>query len=61
MSETIDYYNKNARSFVDNTADIEFSEMQDSFLSNLKKSATILDFGCGGGRYMGLFFHPSSA
>ena len=50
MSETIDYYNKNARSFVDNTADIEFSEMQDSFLSNLKEGASILDFGCGSGR-----------
>ena len=37
-------------SFVDNTADIEFSEMQDSFLSNLKEGSSILDFGCGSGR-----------
>ncbi len=50
MSETIEYYDKNAKSFVDNTADIEFSEMQDSFLSNLKEGASILDFGCGSGR-----------
>ena len=50
MSETIDYYDKNAKSFADSTADIEFSEMQDSFLSNLKEGASILDFGCGSGR-----------
>ena len=50
MSETIDYYEKNAKSFADSTADIEFSEMQDSFLSNLKEGASILDFGCGSGR-----------
>ena len=50
MSETIDYYDKNAKSFADSTADIEFSEMQDSFLSNLKEGALILDFGCGSGR-----------
>ncbi len=50
MSETIEYYDKNAKIFVDNTADIEFSEMQDSFLSNLKEGASILDFGCGSGR-----------
>ena len=50
MSETIDYYEKNAKSFADSTADIEFSEMQDSFLSNLKEGALILDFGCGSGR-----------
>lgn len=50
MSETIEYYDKNAKSFVDSTADIEFSEMQDSFLSNLKEGASILDFGCGSGR-----------
>ena len=50
MSETIDYYEKNAKSFADSTEDIEFSEMQDSFLSNLKEGASILDFGCGSGR-----------
>lgn len=50
MSETIDYYEKNAKSFADSTADIEFSEMQDIFLSKLKEGALILDFGCGSGR-----------
>ena len=30
---TIDYYNKNAESFVSNTVNCEFSEMQDKFLN----------------------------
>ena len=50
MNETLDYYEKNAESFANGTADIEFSEMQDKFLSMLKDDASILDFGCGSGR-----------
>ncbi len=50
MNETLDYYDKNAEVFVNGTADIEFSEMQDIFLAKLPAGATILDFGCGSGR-----------
>ena len=50
MSETIDYYENNAQDFADSTADIEFSEIQDTFLVELKNGASVLDFGCGGGR-----------
>ncbi len=50
MSETLDYYDQNAESFASGTADIEFSAMQDLFLSLLKEGASILDFGCGSGR-----------
>ena len=50
MNETLDYYDKNAESFANETADIEFSEMQDTFLSMLKEGASILGFGCGSGR-----------
>ena len=42
MNETIDYYDKNAEVFANGTADIEFSEMQDQFLSGLKNGASIL-------------------
>ena len=42
MSETLDYYDKNAEAFVNETADIEFSEMQDMFLARLPAGATIL-------------------
>ena len=50
MSETIDYYEKNARNFAESTADVDFSGMQERFLSELKDGASILDFGCGSGR-----------
>lgn len=50
MNETIDYYERNAMGFANSTADLEFSEMQDMFLKELKDGATILDFGCGSGR-----------
>ena len=50
MSETIEYYEKNAQDFAASTADIEFSELQDTFLAELKNGASVLDFGCGGGR-----------
>lgn len=50
MNDTIEYYERNAEGFADGTADIEFSEMQDEFLKELKAGASILDFGCGSGR-----------
>ena len=50
MNETINYYERNAKEFVNSTAYVEFSEMQDLFLSIIKEGATILDFGCGSGR-----------
>ncbi len=47
---TLDYYNKQAELFVQNTRDVDFSETQNRFLSHLPKQAYILDFGCGSGR-----------
>ena len=50
VDKTIDYYNKNAKQFVENTANVEFHHMQNKFLSKLQAGAFILDFGCGSGR-----------
>ena len=50
MNTTIDYYDNNAESFARGTVDIEFTNIQDIFLSGLKEGASILDFGCGSGR-----------
>ena len=50
MNDTIDYYERNAMNFAKNTANLEFSEIQDMFLRELKDGAAILDFGCGSGR-----------
>lgn len=50
MSSTIDYYNTHAKEFSDSTRDVEFTQIQDHFLSLLPPKAAILDFGCGSGR-----------
>ena len=50
MTNTIDYYNNNAKAFNDSTVGVEFYEMQDKFLGNISGGKRILDFGCGSGR-----------
>ena len=47
---TLAYYNSHSEAFSADTADLEFSSIQDQFLSYLPKGAYILDFGCGAGR-----------
>ena len=47
---TIEYYNQNAARFLEDTAGVEFTEIQNAFLSLLPEGAWILDFGCGSGR-----------
>jgi len=50
MSKTLSYYNTNAHRFTSDTLNVEFSNIQDSFLAQLPAGALILDFGCGSGR-----------
>ena len=50
MNKTIDYYNSNANSFSNDTAEVDFTEIQDKFLGYLENGSLILDFGCGVGR-----------
>ena len=50
MSNTLKYYNEYAKAFADSTANLEFTEFQDKFLSYIKPGARVLDFGCGSGR-----------
>ena len=50
MDKTLSYYNTNAHRFTSDTLDVEFSDIQDSFLAQLPAGALILDFGCGSGR-----------
>ena len=49
-NQTIDYYEKNADSFAAGTISVDFTEIQDRFLSFLPADGFILDFGCGSGR-----------
>lgn len=48
--ETLTYYNTNARSFIENTVNVDFTDTQNKFLDKLCVGSTILDFGCGSGR-----------
>ena len=47
---TLDYYERNADSFVTGTIDVGFEDTQKRFASLLPDGAYILDFGCGSGR-----------
>lgn len=49
-TSTIDYYNRNYDTFVESTRDVDFSEIQNTFMDMLPNKAEILDFGCGSGR-----------
>lgn len=53
MSErynTLEYYNKNAKFYCEQTLVGNLEENYDKFLKNLPQGAFILDFGCGSGR-----------
>lgn len=50
MSETLDYYNKTAQDFVEDTVSANLTAIYQRFFDYLPKSATILDLGCGSGR-----------
>lgn len=48
--KTINYYNKHIKSFIQTTRFVDFTNIQNKFLSCLPLGASILDFGCGSGR-----------
>ena len=47
---TLDYYNKEADVFFENTVSVDFSKIQEMFLKHIKPGGRILDLGCGSGR-----------
>lgn len=49
-NNTLNYYNDNSSKFVSDTVDVEFTDIQDYFLSFLNPGSYVLDFGCGSGR-----------
>ena len=55
-NETLEYYNKNAESFVYGTINVILEEIQEKFLKYIPPQGRILDFGCGSGRDV-KYFH----
>jgi 2-polyprenyl-3-methyl-5-hydroxy-6-metoxy-1,4-benzoquinol methylase len=47
---SIDYYNKNAQSYIERTFHVEMESCRHRFLQHLAPGAKILDAGCGSGR-----------
>ena len=43
-------FNKYTKSFIQTTRSVDFTNIQNKFLSYLPSGASILDFGCGSGR-----------
>lgn len=56
MTNTLEYYNKNAELFSASTFNVDMSVLYQQFLHYLPPEGTILDIGCGSGRDT-LFFH----
>ena len=50
MNNTLNYYNNNAKSFIDNTFLVNMENLYQPFLRYVKKGGWILDVGCGSGR-----------
>ena len=55
-NHTLGYYDSHADKFYKSTVNIEFTTMQEKFLTKLEKGSNILDFGCGSGRDTKYFF-----
>lgn len=55
MDNTLEYYNKSAKEYADNTREASMSELTESFLKYLPAKAAILDLGCGSGRDSKIF------
>lgn len=47
---TLNYYDQNAKAFIHNTRDLDFSAIQNRFLQYVPDGGLICDLGCGSGR-----------
>lgn len=50
LDKTINYYDINAKEFVEGTLNVDFKATQDKFINKLPAKGYILDFDCGSGR-----------
>lgn len=50
INETIDYYNKNAKQYIELTREVSSEDREEMLLKYLQPGAYILDVGCGSGK-----------
>ena len=50
MNQTIDYYNKNAKTYFEQTVTLDMDEIRETFMDQVLSGGRILDAGCGSGR-----------
>lgn len=50
LNETLDYYNKNAKEYIELTREVSSNGREKFLLKHLKPNAYILDLGCGSGK-----------
>ena len=50
MTDTVDYYNRNAARYVADTVEVDLSALRERFLAEIPAGGFILDAGCGSGR-----------
>ena len=50
LNKTINYYDTNAKEFVEGTLIVNFKATQNKFINKQPAKGYILDFGCGTGR-----------
>ena len=64
MANTLDYYNSNAKAFVDATLSVDMRKIYDDFLPLVPEAGHILDAGCGSARdalyFQGLGYRVSA-
>ena len=54
--DTIEYYNKYAAKIFEDTAELDTEELRSRFLKYLEEGDTILDLGCGSGKFIPWFY-----
>lgn len=47
---SVEYYNKNAKTFIERTCDLDMGYLLERFTKHIPDGGTILDIGCGSGR-----------
>ena len=47
---TLNYYQTNSESFIENTVNVDVNDLYRPFLENIPSTGKILDAGCGSGR-----------